>query len=84
MKQLLTVLHAEDRLSPSALSIVKGGDGEYVFCQENKCTGNTGSCNINNCQGNNAYCDRNDCTQNYIKIKDPNPGHTCQRELPRP
>lgn len=33
MKQLLTVLHAEDRLSPSALSIVKGGDGEYVFCQ---------------------------------------------------
>lgn len=31
MKQLLTVLHAEDRLSPSALSIVKGGDGEYVW-----------------------------------------------------
>ena len=32
MKQLLTVLHAEDRLSPSALSIVKGGDAIIMSC----------------------------------------------------
>ena len=81
MKKLLTVLHAEDRLSPSALSIVKGGDGEYVFCQENNCTGNSGSCNINNCQGNNAYCDRNGCSQNFVKLPNPNPDPSCKREV---
>lgn len=31
MKQILTVLHAEDRLSPSALSIVKGGVDHLPF-----------------------------------------------------
>lgn len=78
MKKLLTILHAEDRLSPSALSIVKGGDDELVFCQINNCTGNSGSCKENNCKGNDAYCEINGCSQNYTKIKDPNPGYTCR------
>lgn len=49
MKQLLTVLHAEDRLSPSALSIVKGGDNPIIKpCTDNVCDVNKGSCTENN------------------------------------
>lgn len=88
MKQLLTVLHAEDRLSPSALSIVKGGVDVVITCRINNCGTHTGSCGVNTCTINDATsCIENTCGTNCRShcgsncsshlISGENPGHTC-------
>lgn len=64
MKQLLTVLHAEDRLSPSALSIVKGGVDVIITCRLNNCGVFSASCTDNTCDINDMDCTGNKCTVN--------------------
>lgn len=79
MKQLLTVLHAEDRLSPSALSIVKGGDA-IIICVSNTCRLNVGTCTIKNeCGTNDQGCERNACVINCRSYVPPSP--SCPREV---
>lgn len=75
MAQLLEILHQENRLAPSALAIVKGGDGTTKMCSENGCERNTGKCTFNYCQGNSGDCETNNCKGNYIK--NPNPDPSC-------
>lgn len=88
MKQILTVLHAEDRLSPSALSIVKGGVDIISSCQRNNCRIHKGNCGVNTCDINDAdSCIANNCSTNCRShcgsncsshlISGENPGHTC-------
>lgn len=87
MTQLLTVLHAEDRLSPSALSIVKGGDDPVPSCRINLCGIHKGTCLNNTCNINDANCIKNNCETNCQShcgsncqgnlISGENPGHTC-------
>lgn len=87
MKQILTVLHAEDRLSPSALSIVKGGNGSLTTCRLNNCGVFSGSCTDNSCEINDVDCTGNKCTVNCKShcgqncqgnlISGENPGYTC-------
>lgn len=87
MKKLLTVLHAEDRLSPSALSIVKGGDGSLTTCRLNNCGVFSATCTDNTCDINDVDCTGNKCTVNCKSycgqncsshlISGENPGHTC-------
>lgn len=64
MKQILTVLHAEDRLSPSALSIVKGGVDVVIPCRINNCGVFSGFCTDNTCEINDVACTGNKCTIN--------------------
>lgn len=89
MKQILTVLHAEDRLSPSALSIVKGGVDILSSCQRNNCREHKGDCGKNTCDINDAdSCIDNNCGINCQShcgsncsshlISGENPGHTCR------
>lgn len=88
MKQILTVLHAEDRLSPSALSIVKGGVDIISSCRLNKCDVFSASCTDNTCDINDVDCTGNKCTVNCKSycgqncsshlISGENPGHTCR------
>lgn len=67
MKKLLTILHAEDHLSPSALSIVKGGDNPIIKpCTDNVCDVNKGSCTENNCSINDQKCVINKCGINCL------------------
>lgn len=98
MKKLLTILHAEDRLSPSALSLVKGGDGIINTCRLNLCKINYNACGSNYCQTNDGQCDTNSCEINCTSYcgsncgsnckgylnPSINPGDSCTRELPRP
>lgn len=83
MTQLLKILHQEDRLSPSALAIVKGGNYNPLSnsCEKNSCQTNTGTCNINKCRGNSGDCDTNECKGNYIKNPNPNPSCNIEHHL---
>lgn len=79
MKQLLTVLHAEDRLSPSALGIVKGGDAIIMSCGTNSCRLNVGTCTTNECGTNDQLCGTNTCVINCRSYQPPSP--SCPREV---
>lgn len=87
MKQLLTILHAENRLSPSVLSLVKGGDGPIILiCRLDNCSYYEAKCRINNCGYNNKDCDINVCQSNckefYLICKEfINPNPSCPREV---
>lgn len=82
MSQLLKVLHQEDRLAPSALAIVKGGnDAPTISCDKNACENNTGTCTINKCRGNSGACGTNECKGNYIKNPNPNPSCNIEYHL---
>lgn len=82
MKQLLTILHAENRLSPSVLSLVKGGDGPTIdICNVNKlsCEINSATCIINQCKINDQDCNFNYCNLNCLSycISHVNPRPDC-------
>lgn len=80
MKKLLTILHAEDHLSPSALSIVKGGDAIIMSCGTNTCDVNLNICTIKNeCGTNDQQCERNACVINCRAFQPQPP--SCQREV---
>lgn len=74
MKQLLTILHAENRLSPSVLSLVKGGDVplnpicRLDNCNKDLCIQNQGNCIVNKCYYNYYDCDINECHSNCINF----------------
>lgn len=93
MKQLLTILHTENRLSPSVLSLVKGGDVPLNpicrldnECSSHGCYSYQAKCNINNCDHNNEDCEINNCQSNcmiFIPLckEDINPNPSCPREV---
>lgn len=74
MKQLLTILHAEDRLSPSALEIVKGGDAATPMCLVNNCKFNLSICGSNICGANDDDCTINSCEVNCVRYIPIGPG----------
>lgn len=77
MSKLLEVLHQEDTLSPSALAIVKGGDGLAISCRKNSCKDNTGVCDVNKCVKNSLDCWENKCQGNRPPIIIVNPDPSC-------
>lgn len=84
MKQLLTILHAENRLSPSVLSLVKGGDGSFKSsCISNWCNLYHGNCKDNNCQINDWDCNNNVCTTDCSMVCDTHcpPNRICGQNL---
>lgn len=93
MKQLLTILHAENQLSPSVLSLVKGGDVPLNpicrldnNCFTDECTSYKAKCFINRCGYNNKDCDINDCQSNckiFIPLcdRDINPNPSCPKAV---
>lgn len=93
MKQVLTILHAENRLSPSVLSLVKGGDVPLNpicrldnNCLTDECISYEAKCVINRCGFNNKDCEINDCQSN-CKIFFPlckgdiNPNPSCPKAV---
>lgn len=93
MKHLLTILHAENRLSPSVLRLVKGGDVPLNpicrldnNCITDLCIQNQGKCIVNKCYYNYYDCDFNECHSNckdfYPLCKEHiNPNPSCPREV---
>lgn len=94
MKKLLTILHAENRLSPSVLKFVKGGEmSMYSSCMKNNCNLFDATCTVNSCQINDLDCISNSCYRhckvacysncdpNVICREDLNPDPNCPKAI---
>lgn len=67
----LVSLREENLLLPSALEMVKAGDGVLPICTTNICKANTGLCKVNHCVVNEISCEENQCDKNLIPISPP-------------